>query len=195
VAPLINIKMEVSKTIVIMIILFFSFNRVKSQENRADLPSIYDSKINIKSIGGGDIDFKKFSGKKILIVNVASKCGFTSQYKELQALYSKHKDDLMIVGVPCNQFGRQEPGSLDEIKSFCSKNYGVEFLMTEKIEVKGEGKHALYKWLTDKNVNGVNSSSVKWNFQKYLLDENGRFVNFFYSSTKPSSEKITKYLL
>ncbi|WGH77081.1 glutathione peroxidase [Tenacibaculum tangerinum] len=154
--------------------------------------SLFDVKIS--SINGESLDLSQFKGKKILFVNVASKCGFTGQYEGLQELYTKYKDKLVVVGVPCNQFGGQEPGTTKEIQSFCSVNYGVEFPMTEKIEVKGENQHPLYQWLTQKEKNGKLNSSVKWNFQKYLVDEEGRLIDVFYSMTKPSSKKITKLL-
>lgn len=154
--------------------------------------SIYDIKIN--SLTGEPIDLESFKGKKILIVNTASKCGFTNQYEDLQSLYDTYKENVMVIGVPCNQFGNQEPGVHDEIASFCKVNYGVSFLMTEKVDVKGKDQHPLYAWLTDKTINGVKSSSVKWNFQKYLIDENGQLVDYYYSITKPLSKKITKHL-
>ena len=158
----------------------------------AQTSSIYDIQIN--SLMGDKIDLKKYKGKHILIVNVASKCGFTSQYKELQELHDKYNNKLVVIGVPCNQFGSQEPGDATEIQSFCQKNYGVEFLITEKIEVKGENQHPLYKWLTSKELNKVNSSSVKWNFQKYMIDTEGKYIDVFYSVTKPNSSKITKFV-
>lgn len=154
--------------------------------------SIYDVKIN--GLMGEDLNLAQFKGKKVLFVNVASKCGYTPQYAELQELYSKYNDKLMIVGVPCNQFGGQEPGSAKEIESFCQKNYGVEFTMTEKVDVKGDAQHPLYQWLTQKENNGVESTSVQWNFQKYLIDENGNYLAKFNSGVKPMSEEITKYL-
>ncbi|SEB44260.1 glutathione peroxidase [Tenacibaculum sp. MAR_2009_124] len=154
--------------------------------------SLYD--ITISDINGKPIGLSEYKGKKILFVNVASKCGFTSQYKGLQELYEKYKDDLMIIGVPCNQFGSQEPGTASEIESFCEVNYGVTFLITEKVEVKGENKHDLYKWLTQRSLNGKSNSTVKWNFQKYLIDEDGRLLDYFYSMTKPNSKKISKYI-
>jgi glutathione peroxidase len=154
--------------------------------------SIFNIKLN--SLSGKEIHLSDFKGKPLLFVNVASKCGFTSQYKELQTLADTYKDSLTIIGIPCNQFGKQEPGTADEIQEFCTVNYGVTFLMTEKMDVKGSTKHPLYKWLTDKDLNGVSSSSVKWNFQKYLIDKEGEFVDYFYSSTTPLSKKITKYL-
>jgi len=157
-----------------------------------DSQSIYDIKIN--SLIDQPIDLTEFKAKKILIVNVASKCGFTPQYKDLQELHDMYKDKLVIIGVPCNQFGEQEPGEAEEIQSFCQKNYGVEFLITEKIDVKGENQHPLYQWLTQKSFNGQLDSEVKWNFQKYLIDENGQLIDMFPSMTKPTSSKITKYI-
>ncbi|MGC6524760.1 MAG: glutathione peroxidase [Flavobacteriaceae bacterium] len=154
--------------------------------------SIYD--ININALDGTPIDLKTFQGKYILFVNVASECGFTNQYEGLQKLYDTYKDDLMVIGVPCNQFGQQEPGNSEQIQSFCEKNYGVTFLMTEKINVKGKDKHPLYKWLTSKDLNGKNTTSVKWNFQKYVIGRNGEYIDYFYSMTKPMSSKITKLI-
>ena len=155
-------------------------------------PTIYETSIN--DINGNPINLTDYKGKKILFVNVASECGFTGQYKGLQELYAANKDKLMIIGVPCNQFGGQEPGSASEIQSFCELNYGVTFLITEKIDVKGDDQHPLYQWLTKKELNGKSNSNVKWNFQKYIIDEEGRFVDFFYSLTKPLSTKITELL-
>jgi glutathione peroxidase len=152
--------------------------------------SLYDIKIN--AIDGNPIDLNNYKAKHILFVNVASECGFTGQYEDLQKLYDTYSDKLMVIGVPCNQFGGQEPGSSETIQEFCKKNYGVTFLITEKIDVKGKNQHPLYQWLTDKKLNGVKSSNVKWNFQKYLIDKNGQFVDFFYSITKPLSSKITR---
>jgi glutathione peroxidase len=154
--------------------------------------SIYSIKIN--SLQGQPLDLASFEGKKILFVNVASKCGFTPQYRELQELYDTYKDNLVVIGVPCNQFGRQEPGNSDEIAEFCQINYGVSFPITEKIDVSGSNQHPLYEWLTKKHINGKQNSSVKWNFQKYLIDEKGEFLDYFYSITKPFNSRITKYL-
>ena len=164
---------------------------VFSQKTNPIVP-IYD--INIKTINGDNLNLSEFKNKKILIVNVASKCGFTKQYEELQELYNIHKDRLVVIGVPCNQFGGQEPGTAQEIQNFCKLNYGVSFIITEKIKVKGDKQHPLYKWLTSKGLNGNKNSSVKWNFQKYLIDGEGKLVDVFYSITKPNSDKITKYL-
>ena len=150
--------------------------------------SIYDIQIN--SLSGDKINLSDFKGKKILFVNVASECGFTPQYEGLQKLHELYQEKLVVIGVPCNQFGGQEPGSATTIQKFCQQNYGVEFLITEKIDVKGEKQHPLYQWLTKKDFNGKSSSSVKWNFQKYLIDEQGGFIDYFYSITKPLSKKI-----
>ncbi|WP_400078377.1 glutathione peroxidase [Winogradskyella sp. R77965] len=154
--------------------------------------SIYDIEIN--NLQGQPIDLSNFKGKKILFVNVASKCGFTPQYRELQKLHEIYQNDLVVIGVPCNQFGSQEPGKSQEIQEFCEINYGVSFLITEKINVKGDQQHPLYKWLTKKAINGKQNSTVKWNFQKYLIAEDGEFIDYFYSITKPMNSRITQYL-
>lgn len=168
-------------------------NEVTEQKTNTTMKeNIYS--IALTDIKGEKIDLAAFKGKKILFVNVASECGFTSQYEGLQALHTAHKDKLVIIGLPCNQFGGQEPGSAEEIGAFCQKNFGVDFLMTEKIEVKGDGQHPLYEWLTAKEKNGVKSSAVKWNFQKYLVDEEGNLVDVFMSSVKPMSNTIVEQL-
>ena len=174
----------------ILITYLLTLHQAKAQQKTT--MSIYD--ININTLDGSPIDLKTFQGKYILFVNVASECGFTNQYEGLQKLYNKYKDDLMVIGVPCNQFGKQEPGNSEQIISFCQKNYGVTFLMTEKINVKGKDKHPLYKWLTNKDLNGKNNTSVKWNFQKYVIGRNGEYIDYFYSMTKPMSSKITKLI-
>lgn len=174
----------------VLLTCFSILHQVKAQYKTT--MSIYD--ININALDGSPIDLKTFQGKYILFVNVASECGFTNQYEGLQKLFDTYKDDLMVIGVPCNQFGQQEPGNSEQIKSFCQKNYGVTFLMTEKINVKGKDKHPLYKWLTNKDLNGKNNTSVKWNFQKYVIGRNGEYIDYFYSMTKPMSSKITKLI-
>lgn len=158
----------------------------------SSIDSLYHIKIN--SLQDRPIDFSEYKGKKILFINVASKCGFTPQYKDLQKLHDQYKDRLVVIGVPCNQFGKQEPGTSNEIQEFCEVNYGVTFLITEKIDVKGSNQHPLYSWLTKKSENGKKNSSVKWNFQKYLIDENGELIDYYYSITKPLSSKIIKSL-
>jgi glutathione peroxidase len=154
--------------------------------------SIYDFKV--ASLDGKTIDFSKFKGKKILIVNTASNCGYTPQYEGLESLYEKHKDKLVIVGFPANNFGEQEPGSNSEIQEFCKKNYGVTFPMAEKVSVTGADTHPLFNWLTHKSENGVMDAEIKWNFTKFLVDENGKLLEVFPSKVKPDSEEILKYL-
>ena len=140
------------------------------------------------------IDFKAFKGKKVLIVNVASKCGYTSQYADLEKLYQTYKDKLVVVGLPCNQFMGQEPGSEKEIAQFCSSSYGVTFPMTTKIEVKGKDQHEIYQWLTQKELNEKGDFKVKWNFNKFLIDETGHLLEYFPSKVKPLDDAIVKYL-
>ena len=163
-----------------------------THKGKNTMKNLYD--IPIHSLNGEPIALSKFEGKKILIVNVASECGFTKQYKELQKLSDTYPDSLVVIGVPCNQFGNQEPGNAQEIQTFCERNFGVTFLLTEKVNVKGSEQHPLYQWLTSKDLNGKKSSSVKWNFQKYMIDEKGQLIDYFFSLTKPMSSKITRYL-
>ena len=163
-----------------------------SMSQNITIESIYDIQIN--KLSGEPLDLSTFKDEYILFVNVASECGFTGQYKGLQKLYGQYNDKLMVIGVPCNQFGSQEPGTADEIQTFCNANYGVTFVMTEKVDVKGKNQHPLYQWLTDKSKNGKSSTTVKWNFQKYLISPNGQFIDYYYSITKPLSSKITKHL-
>lgn len=173
-------------SILIMMTFFKKTNNLIVNE------SIYNIKIN--QIDGSPLNLSKFKGKKLLFVNVASECGFTGQYEDLQKLNELYQEKLMIVGVPCNQFGGQEPGTAEEIQTFCKQNYGVTFIITEKVDVKGDNQHPLYTWLTSKELNGVSNSNVKWNFQKYLVDENGMLIDYYYSITKPLSKKILNYL-
>jgi glutathione peroxidase len=155
--------------------------------------SVYDFKV--PGLDGSTIDLAKYKGKKILIVNTASKCGFTPQYADLEKLYEKYKSKLVIVGFPANNFGQQEPGSNSEIKEFCSKNYGVSFPMADKVDVIGDNTHPLFKYLTDEAKKlGVQDPVIKWNFTKFLIDENGKLVAVFPSKVTPMSEEITKYL-
>ena len=154
--------------------------------------NIYNIEIN--SLQNTPIHLSDFKGKYILFVNVASKCGFTPQYKELEELHNTYKNNLVVIGVPCNQFGKQEPGSSTEIQEFCEQNYGVTFLITEKVDVKGTNQHPLYTWLTTKSFNNKKSSSVKWNFQKYLVSPEGKLIDYYFFITKPLSSKITKHL-
>ena len=182
------------KTVKIILLVGLSFinGDFDSKKLKNTTMSIYD--IPIKSIDGNEINLKEYKGKFILFVNVASNCGFTRQYKDLQQLYNENSDKLVVIGVPCNQFGAQEPGNEEQISIFCSEKYDVTFPMTEKISVRGSNQHQLYKWLTSKDFNGRKSSSVKWNFQKYLVDEDGNLVDYWYSLTSPMSSKITNYI-
>lgn len=167
------------------LVLLFSVS-VKAQ-------SFYDLKA--KTIDGRDFNFSDLKGKKVLVVNTASKCGFTPQYKDLEELYQKYKDrNFVIIGFPANNFMHQEPGTNAEITEFCTKNYGVTFPMMEKISVKGDDMNAVYQWLTEKEKNGKMDSSVKWNFQKYMIDENGNLVDVVYSAEKPTSDKIVNWI-
>ena len=182
--------LSIFKYISVLIIAITTIIMTSSLSNSSNSTpeSIYD--IEIKSIDGENINFSDFKGKKILFVNVASKCGFTPQYEDLQKLHELHSDQLVIIGVPCNQFMNQEPGTDAEIISFCKKNYGVSFLITEKIDVKGNNQHSLYSWLTNKSKNGLIDSKVKWNFQKYLLNEEGELMEIFMSNVNPMDEAI-----
>ncbi|WP_298494692.1 glutathione peroxidase [uncultured Algibacter sp.] len=171
---------------------FLTTLSTKSSQDKMNINSIYDIKIN--AINGKPINLSQFKGKHILFVNVASKCGFTPQYKDLQELYNQYQDKIQIIGVPCNQFGNQEPGNEETITSFCEINYGVTFLITEKVDVKGKNQHPLYTWLTKSINNGVKNSTVKWNFQKYLVNPDGILIDYYLSTTNPLSSKIIKHL-
>ncbi|WP_372773432.1 glutathione peroxidase [Mangrovibacterium sp.] len=149
----------------------------------------------VKDIEGSDFSMANLKGKKVLVVNTASKCGLTPQYKDLQALYSKYgSEKFVIIGFPANNFLGQEPGSNTEIEEFCQKNYGVTFPMMSKISVKGDNIAPIYHWLTEKSQNGKMDSSVAWNFQKYLIDENGNLVDMASPKTKPNDPKIINWI-
>ena len=152
----------------------------------------YDFKV--KTLEGNEFDFASLKGKKVMIVNTASKCGFTPQYKDLEDVYVKYRDNLVIIGFPANNFASQEPGTAAEIRKFCTENYGVTFPLMEKISVKGNDMAPIYKWLTSKEKNGIMDSEVKWNFQKYLIDENGKLVDVIYSKDKPTSDKVIAWI-
>jgi glutathione peroxidase len=155
--------------------------------------SFYDFKV--ASLDGKEIDFAKFKGKKVLVVNTASECGYTPQYADLQKLYDKYKDKLVIIGFPANNFGGQEPGSNEEIGAFCKKNYGVTFPMAAKVSVTGADAAPLFKYLTDEAKKlGTPDPVVKWNFTKFLVDEKGNLVKVFPSKVNPMSEELTIHL-
>ena len=168
-------------------------NECSSNKNlHSTATSIYDFKVD--KLDGGTIDCSSFKGKKILIVNTASACGYTPQYKDLEQLYEQYKDKLVIVGFPANNFGGQEPGSNTEISEFCKKNYGVTFPMAAKISVKGDDTAPIYQWLTHKDQNGVLDAEIKWNFNKFLIDENGHLMAYFPTKINPLSADIVSKL-
>lgn len=171
-----------------------AFMNKKVKEN-PDLKfeSIHNFKVT--ALDGSEIDFASFKGKKILVVNTASKCGLTPQYEGLEKLYQQYKDQLVIIGFPANNFMFQEPGKNEEIAEFCQKNYGVSFPMAAKIDVKGKDQAPIYQWLTNENLNGVESSTVSWNFQKYLLDEDGKLIMHFSPKTVPEDPEIIKHIV
>jgi glutathione peroxidase len=153
---------------------------------------LYDFKLT--GLDGKPLDLAQYKGKKILIVNTASACGYTPQYADLEALYEKYKGKMVVIGFPANNFGEQEKGTNTEIAAFCKKNYGVSFPMSEKVSVKGADIHPLFKYLTDEAAKMGQTDPIKWNFTKFLLDEQGKLVAVFPSNVKPMSEEITKYL-
>ncbi len=154
---------------------------------------IYD--FTVKDIDGNDFSLSQLKGKKVMIVNVASKCGLTPQYEQLEQVYKEFKDEnFVIIGFPANNFMKQEPGTDEEIKEFCTLNYGVTFPMMSKISVKGKDKAPIYEWLTSEELNGYKNSSVKWNFQKYLIDENGALAEVISPNVKPDNDKITSWI-
>ncbi len=172
--------------LLITLAILFAFNLGEAQ-------SFYDLKA--KTIDGQLFNFESLKGKTVLIVNTASKCGYTNQYEDLQKLYETYKDKgFVILGFPANNFLKQEPGSDEEINMFCTLNYGVSFPMMSKITVKGDDMHPVYMWLTKKQLNGVSDSKVKWNFQKYMIDKEGNLVNYFSPSTKPFDEGIVNLI-
>lgn len=154
--------------------------------------SIYDFKV--EGLEGGTIDLAKYKGKKILIVNTASKCGMTPQYADLQKLYEKYKDKLVVIGFPANNFAQQEPGSNSEIREFCTRNYGVTFPMAAKVSVKGADIHPLFQYLTDEAKKLGVDNPIQWNFAKFLVDENGKLVKVFSHRLSPMSDEITQHL-
>ena len=154
--------------------------------------SIYDFKV--PGLLGNEIDLAQFKGKKIMIVNTASKCGLTPQYEGLEALYKKYGGKLVIIGFPANNFGNQEPGGKEEIAEFCKKNYGVSFPMADKVSVKGDDISPLFKWLVDEAAKKGITDPISWNFTKFLVDEKGELVTVFSPKTKPMSDEVLKYL-
>ncbi len=174
---------------IFLIITVIMFASVLQAQNK----SFYD--FTVKSITGEDFPLSSLKGKKVLVVNVASKCGFTPQYAELQALYEKYgPDKFVIIGFPANNFLKQEPGTNEEIQEFCQINYGVTFPMMEKISVKGKDINPLYQWLTSKSENGKEDANVKWNFQKFMINEDGSWAGYVPPKTSPTSKEITDWI-
>lgn len=173
--------------------VIFAFALKPKKALPAPAKNFYD--LSIKSIDGKSIiKFSDFKGKKVLIVNTASECGYTPQYAELQKLSDAYKDKLVVIGFPCNQFGEQEPGTEAEISRFCKARYGVSFLLTEKVDVKGDHQNDIYNWLTHKQYNKVKDVNVRWNFGKFLIDEKGKFVDYFPSQVSPMDKQITSLI-
>ena len=186
------------RTIPILVILLAScgFKKVESRPDNDMIQSqasIFD--FQLQTISGEEVDLTDYKGKKLLIVNTASECGYTPQYEDLQALHEMHGDKVTILGFPSNDFGGQEPGTNEEIASFCKKNYGVSFQMFEKINVKGKEKHPLYQWLSSKEMNGWNDQEPNWNFCKYLVNEEGELLKFYASAVNPMSSEILDDIL
>jgi len=178
--------MKTIKPGLLFLLVIFSLNGFSQSSG------FYDFKV--RTLEGKEFDFATLKGKKVMIVNTASKCGNTPQYKELEELYEKYNDNFVIIGFPANNFGSQEPGTAAEIRKFCTDNYGVTFPLMEKISVKGDDMAPIYKWLTSKENNGVMDSEVKWNFQKYLIDENGNLIDVINPKDKPNSDKILEWI-
>ena len=177
------------KNLPLIMILLATINSGSAQ----DVKTFHD--FAVESIDGKEVDLGTFKGKKVLVVNTASKCGLTPQYEKLQELYEEYGgDNFEIIGFPANNFLRQEPGTNEEIKEFCSVNYGVTFPMMAKISVKGKNQHPLYAWLTKKSQNSVLDSKIKWNFQKYLIDEDGRLVTMVSPKTSPVNDTIVGWI-
>ena len=175
-------------TVLITVVIISSNNTINAGGYNNSMKSFYDLQLN--DINGKKIDLLSLKGKKILLVNVASKCGYTDQYSDLQELYETHSDKLEIIGIPCNDFGRQEPGSASEIINFCKINYGVTFTIAEKQKIKSKPVSQTYEWLSNPDLNGWNSSLPSWNFCKYMIDESGKLTHFFKSGVNPNDKEI-----
>lgn len=160
--------------------------------NVASKTSFYE--LETVSLSGDTIRFDQFKGKKVLLVNTASKCGFTPQYAELEQLHRQYGESLVVIGFPANNFMNQEPGSTEDIAEFCEVNYGVSFLMSDKVSVKGSDMHPVFQWLSQKDKNGWNSKSPSWNFQKYIVDEKGELKGVFAPNVKPLDDKIVSLI-
>lgn len=189
---------------IVSCIILFSCEKKQSNQSSPEIAEIQETEpkeklsffdFTVKDIDGNDFDLKQLKGKKILVVNTASECGFTSQYEDLQKLYEAYKNqNFTVIGFPSNDFGEQEPGDNQKIKQFCTQQFKVTFPMMSKISVIGEEQHPLYQFLTQKNKNGKMDSEVKWNFQKYLINPDGSLAEVYYSKTNPMDEEIQSWI-
>ena len=180
---------------VLIVMLFIGFQSQSQVKNNKTMKKETIYQFKVTDLSGKAFDFNSLKGKKVMIVNTASECGYTPQYKDLEAIYKKYKDqNFVIIGFPANNFGGQEPGSNKEIAAFCQKNYGVTFPMMEKSSVSGKDMNDVYQFLTQKSRNGYENSEVKWNFQKYLINEKGELVKIYYSKTKPTDSEIVDWI-
>lgn len=191
----------ITMSIIYAVLTLFGCKQVKSRPENlmAEKQTLYqfleaNPNAKVRSIDGKEYDYSQLKGRKVLIVNTASECGYTPQYEDLQKLYDTYKDKLVVLGFPANNFGGQEPGSNEDIKQFCTTKFNVTFPMFEKISVLGDDMAPIYKWLTSKVLNGWNDQQPKWNFNKYLIDEDGNLVKYFSSAVKPMSEEIVSEL-
>jgi len=180
----------------LLLVALFSLNKMQNANNESlKIKKMSIHEFKVENINGEEFDFSSLKGKKIMVVNTASKCGLTPQYEKLEALYQKYKNDnFIIIGFPSNDFMGQEPGSNEEIIAFCKKNYGVSFPMMSKVKVKGNDKCDIYSFLTLKSQNGLEDNKVQWNFQKYLLDENGFLVKVLSPRTLPDDPQISSWI-
>jgi glutathione peroxidase len=177
------VKSIILSLAIIAVLACMGFIASKTAGSMTPLRSFHELSVN--GIDGKPIKFSDYKGKKILCVNVASKCGYTKQYEDLEALHKKYSGKLVVIGFPCNQFGEQEPGSNEEIVKFCKQSFGVTFPLTDKIDVSGINQHPVYEWLTSRELNGVMDTTVKWNFNKFLISENGELLGYYPSKVKP----------
>ncbi len=185
-----ELKTPEMKTIFLIIFLIISFMNHSQITNNHSI-----HQFQVEDLYGDSFDFQSLQGKKVMLVNTASECGLTPQYEKLQALFEKYQSsDFVIVGFPANNFGEQEPGTNKEIALFCQENYGVSFPMMAKISVKGDDQHPLYQFLTSKSKNGVMDSEVNWNFQKYLINQEGKLIDVIHHSTEPDDPKIINWI-
>lgn len=189
------IKITLSFLIAAVVTLFgcFNANKVATRPAETSISKSMNTsffQFTVNSLDGKPVSLEQFRGKKIIVLNVASKCGYTPQYADWEKYYTENKEKVVVLGFPCNDFLSQEPGSAEDIASFCQKNYGVSFPMFEKVHVKGDETAPLYRWLTDPAQNGWNNEAPSWNFCKYLINEKGELTNFFASKVKPDSPEF-----